>query len=388
MKVLVLSNLYPPDVIGGYELGCKQVVEALRGRGHDARVLTIAPRTPVPAESHVLRVLKVSEVWNSNRYVLDINHRVTNQLMAGRGHRRQRLQCSRLDPGPRRLPARRGLRLDDRRHRRSGPDGDAPAPPDALALAPDGRRAGRPLPVRGEGHHAVAQGGRPPARRPVPGLLSAVGRRDRGRRRDGSGRTWTWCRTGSSARRRRLGPGSTSRAKSLRVVAAGQIAQHKGIDVLIEATAKVRELGFDNVQVDIYGNVEDHYFPTLVRRLGLDDHVTFKGSRPQAELARLYPTYDVFAFPTWHREPFAFAPSGGFVARVRAVDVAAQRQRRVGRPRRPLPQGRPDSRGVRRLDGGDPVGVGRPGADRQAGGVRDRPRLPPRRPGPQDRAGA
>ena len=70
VKILVLSNLYPPDVIGGYELGCKQAVDALRARGHDVRVLTIAPRTPVPAEPHVLRALKLSEVWNSNRYVL------------------------------------------------------------------------------------------------------------------------------------------------------------------------------------------------------------------------------------------------------------------------------------------------------------------------------
>ena len=32
MKILVLSNLYPPDYIGGYECGCKQAVDALRAR--------------------------------------------------------------------------------------------------------------------------------------------------------------------------------------------------------------------------------------------------------------------------------------------------------------------------------------------------------------------
>ena len=81
MKILVLSNLYPPDIIGGYELGCKQVVDALRKQGHDARVLTIAPRTPVVAEPHVLRSFKLSEVWNSNRYVLDHSHDVSNRLL-------------------------------------------------------------------------------------------------------------------------------------------------------------------------------------------------------------------------------------------------------------------------------------------------------------------
>src|SRR6266849_596056 len=40
MRILVVSNLYPPYYIGGYELGCKDVVERLKARGHDIRVLT------------------------------------------------------------------------------------------------------------------------------------------------------------------------------------------------------------------------------------------------------------------------------------------------------------------------------------------------------------
>ncbi|HEX8673910.1 MAG TPA: glycosyltransferase, partial [Longimicrobium sp.] len=40
MRILVVSNLYPPHFIGGYELGCATVVEALRRRGHQVAVLT------------------------------------------------------------------------------------------------------------------------------------------------------------------------------------------------------------------------------------------------------------------------------------------------------------------------------------------------------------
>ena len=40
MRILVLSNLYPPHFIGGYELGCRDIVEALRKRGHEVLVLT------------------------------------------------------------------------------------------------------------------------------------------------------------------------------------------------------------------------------------------------------------------------------------------------------------------------------------------------------------
>lgn len=40
MRILVVSNLYPPHYLGGYELRCAQIVEALAARGHEIRVLT------------------------------------------------------------------------------------------------------------------------------------------------------------------------------------------------------------------------------------------------------------------------------------------------------------------------------------------------------------
>ncbi len=40
MKLLVISNLYPPEVLGGYEILCAQVVDELRARGHHVHVLT------------------------------------------------------------------------------------------------------------------------------------------------------------------------------------------------------------------------------------------------------------------------------------------------------------------------------------------------------------
>lgn len=40
MRILVLSNLYAPHAIGGYEERCRQMVERLTARGHEVRVLT------------------------------------------------------------------------------------------------------------------------------------------------------------------------------------------------------------------------------------------------------------------------------------------------------------------------------------------------------------
>ena len=44
MKVLVLSNMYPPHHYGGYELSCRDVVDRWRERGHDVTVLTSTMR--------------------------------------------------------------------------------------------------------------------------------------------------------------------------------------------------------------------------------------------------------------------------------------------------------------------------------------------------------
>ncbi|MFN8445495.1 MAG: glycosyltransferase family 4 protein [Caldilineaceae bacterium] len=40
MKLLFLSNLYPPQALGGYEQLCQEVAEGLAGRGHQVTILT------------------------------------------------------------------------------------------------------------------------------------------------------------------------------------------------------------------------------------------------------------------------------------------------------------------------------------------------------------
>src|SRR6266496_6602900 len=40
MRLLIVTNLYPPYYVGGYELRCAQVAEALHRAGHEVIVLT------------------------------------------------------------------------------------------------------------------------------------------------------------------------------------------------------------------------------------------------------------------------------------------------------------------------------------------------------------
>lgn len=88
MKLLVLTNLYPPHHFGGYELRCKQVVDYLVGRGHEVEVLTSVcdDRNCMlhANERHVFRVLHnihevktrymkaitiISDLWRMNNRI-------------------------------------------------------------------------------------------------------------------------------------------------------------------------------------------------------------------------------------------------------------------------------------------------------------------------------
>ncbi len=62
MKILTISNLYPPHMVGGYEVRCQQVMDRLRARGHDILVLTSNHRregVPESEEAGIVRKLRI-----------------------------------------------------------------------------------------------------------------------------------------------------------------------------------------------------------------------------------------------------------------------------------------------------------------------------------------
>lgn len=61
MKILIVSNLFPPILFGGYEILCQQVVALLRERGHCVEVLTSDFMAgSAPTEPDVHRTLKLT----------------------------------------------------------------------------------------------------------------------------------------------------------------------------------------------------------------------------------------------------------------------------------------------------------------------------------------
>lgn len=307
MKILVISNLYPPDFIGGYELGCRQVVDALMARGHEVRVLTTAPRTPAPHIPHVRRRLQLTDIWNGycNHHSTQVTRELAEvaalQINAFNVHTMiEELEEFRPDVAYMWLTTGVG----------------------GLGLAACLQYLGVPwvwhlmddVPVqlcrRGTGV--------------IPTLAQEFGRQIRGHflacSRQVVDEIQAWgIRLGDEVEilpnwvTGRIPAARTAYLQGgrLRIVNAGQIARHKGVDLIIEAARMLRDDGHDNFQIDIYGNLADISFSDMVRGYELDDHVAFPGLRTQAELMELYGDYDLFAFPTNDREPFGFAPLEG-----------------------------------------------------------------------------
>src|SRR5262249_2558692 len=60
MRILIINNLFPPHVLGGYEIGCRNTAAALYAQGHDVEVLTSHSPVAAPDDpSYVQRVLAV-----------------------------------------------------------------------------------------------------------------------------------------------------------------------------------------------------------------------------------------------------------------------------------------------------------------------------------------
>jgi glycogen synthase len=305
LKILALSNLYPPDVLGGYELACAQVVDALRGRGHDVQVLTAAPRTIAPSIGHVHRRFKLTE----DRFWLDPSQcgddavswlRVTeSRIICAHNVHVLSEAIEQFEPDVVYLNNLVGI--------------------GGLGLVACLQHLGAPwvwhlgdcvpLELCRFSDDVIPELARE-FNRSVRGRFIAVSRqlceeiRSGGVILKGSIEILPYWITGKRPPARdRVRRGST-----LRIMSTGRVHREKGIDLLIESAARLRDEGRDNFLIDIYGEVADPAIPNLIRKHDVSRQVTLMGPRPHRELLELYGEYDVFAFPTREREPFGIVP--------------------------------------------------------------------------------
>ena len=93
------------------------------------------------------------------------------------------------------------------------------------------------------------------------------------------------------------------------VMYAGNVKPHKNLDRLIDAFARLRQNGFDDVQLLITGNEVSRYagLRRAVHRYNLHRHVRFLGFQSEDTLSALYRLADVFVFPSLY-EGFGLPP--------------------------------------------------------------------------------
>jgi len=315
VRVLVLSNLYPPDFTGGYELICSQVVDALRAHGHEVCVLTSAPRRPVPSVDHVCRELQLSDVYDAPwaARVPPIVRRldmVQAQYINSFNVYRLLHALESLQPdvvflynlvglgGLGLLACLQHLRIPWVWHLED-------AVPAHLCSNPDWRGAadnppwGYPQPVLVRELNRQLKGSFLACSLRVVKEIEAAGLH--------LGAQVELLPNWVHGRRPPARP-SFFRGGHLRIVSAGALGTHKGTDLIIKMAARLRDQGCTNFSIDLYGKCAQDDLQVFIDRLDLRPWVTMKGVRPQTELAQLFAEYDVFAFPTWAREPFGVAP--------------------------------------------------------------------------------
>lgn len=306
MRILTVTNLYPPDVIGGYEMGCEQMVQALRQRGHDVLVLTSCPRQPVATQAGVERSLRLTHGHLHQRQAPTPPH--IERIMDVQGNVVESANVAAM------LRALAVFQPEVVYLWNTAFIG-------GLGLA--GALAHLQTPVVWHLMDAVPRSAVTVGERLASSAARAVSRRMRARYLVCSQRLLkeiaaagfefgdrvtlvpNWVEPFPSPRERSWYPHA---AAKLRMVTAGQLAPHKGVDLIIEAASRLLDAGHSAYQIDLFGSGMVDRYRRLILEHGLQNHVRLAGVLPQRELVDRYWGYDVFLFPTWIREPFGFAP--------------------------------------------------------------------------------
>jgi glycosyltransferase involved in cell wall biosynthesis len=97
--------------------------------------------------------------------------------------------------------------------------------------------------------------------------------------------------------------------KKTRFVFCSRIAPHKGIDIVVEASEILVRRGLTQFSVDLYGLGEVSPLLQRIKAKNLDEYIKYQGSFSKKEFLSVFSRYDALVFPTWEREPFGFVVS-------------------------------------------------------------------------------
>lgn len=328
MKALVITNLYPPHALGGYEMSCRDVVELWRERGHVVDVLTTSTtfHDPVgdPDEPHVHRDLE----WYWNNHELERPPPRQRLARERRNHAALVKLLDELQPDVVSLWAMGGMSVGlittciERKQPMALVMED-----DWLVYAPviDAWTSAWSTRPNWQRRIATKLTGLPTLTPNLPPEVTVAFASDYLRRRAKEDGRIGFSSTeivplGTNAHDfpvRRDG----ARPWSGRLLSVGRIEPRKGFDVAVRALADLPD-----ATLRIVGPSDERYADELLRlarELGVADRLTLDSSVDRTEIAGVYAASDVFLFLSRWDEPFGLVP---LEAMTQATPVVATRR--------------------------------------------------------------
>lgn len=303
----MVSNLYPPHYLGGYELLCRQVACELSGRGHELLVLTsdhgaaevsgVLDGLPVRWELHletpfdraprVSRLLRVRTGAHNAGVFRKTAASFKPDLVFIWSQLRLTIACARAAEA---MGMPMAWTLND-----PHPAGYLPAPfratPKGVVRWATDRTVFRSATLLGLSlSHLTC------ISRTLRDDLNALGFSA-----DGAQVIYQGIPVGHFPMKSAAGGLGTPP----RVLYAGQLHAYKGVHTLIEAARLIQERGLAAPRITIAGTGPEEYVQSLIlqsEKAGVD--ARFPGRVPHEKLPGLYRENDIFAFTSTWREPF------------------------------------------------------------------------------------
>lgn len=300
MRLLVVTNYYPPKYFGGYELGCRDVVEGLKRRGHSVAVLT--SNYEASAEGCVPGVTRGLHLKRRGSDLLSLCQNVLFFLLTLRRTRPELVYFWNqaglsfwLAPLARGLGYKCIFFISDASFRswRVG------AFFRRFFAAPDSRKRSsfllRGLPITRGSHCQFASK-----------FLLQLAQSDS---QHETGRVIHWgidadLFTPPKSDRRPFIP--------MRILFVGQIIPEKGVDTLVDAVAHLLDKDPVSVRLTLVGGSSKPDYLKHVRQTlsakRLDEFVHLAGKMDRFDLVEIYREHDVLVLPSVWEEPFAITP--------------------------------------------------------------------------------
>lgn len=322
MRILALTNLYPPHYIGGYELGCRDVLDGLVVRGHAVTVLTSRYGLARPAvEGNVHRSLRFYwDARSSPRRHLTFALQVAqdNALLARlirrtapdvvfvwnmRGLTKSLLHTAQRSGLPMAYCVSDSWLEDD-------------LPRDRWLSFWDHPHAGAKARLKNSFHRLGLPG---VLDRLLPTLPATLDLRfayftSRALKQDAVvvGYPVSECPVIPwGVDLGKFSPAAPSRTSgdSLRLLYVGQISEHKGAHVAVEALVRLDKSARSRFTLDLVGGLHSEEYGAWLRRLihdgELEGRARLLGKRSRDEVRLLYCEYDALIFPSIWAEAFS-----------------------------------------------------------------------------------